>query len=502
MSESSILEFRNVTMEFPAVRALDDVSLQISAGEVHAIVGENGAGKSTLMKILAGVQRPTSGQVFVDGEEVAFHSVRDSMAKGIGMIHQEFNLVDELSVSENIFLGREIHSFGFVNKNQMDQESVALLDAVRAKFSPKVKVSELSVGGKQLVEIARALSTHARILIMDEPTAVLSEADSTALFELIRKLKSEGVTVLYISHRLQEVVDVCDRVTVLRDGKWVATMPTSETSPAQMANLMVGRDLANVFPEKTECVGPVVLEARDFCVPMHVSHASFSVRKGEILGLAGLVGSGRTELAEAMVGARAKTSGNVLLAVDGGELVETRLRSPKDALKAGIAYLSEDRKGLGLHVSLSTRENLMMGKLQLAGSPILQPTSEKQTVQQWIADLGIRVGDPEAPIQTLSGGNQQKVALAKWLECSPSILIFDEPTRGVDIGAKREIYQLIHRLANEGMTCIVISSELMEIIGLCHRAIVMREGKVMGEVGQNELTEENLMRLAAGVEAA
>lgn len=490
------LEVRDIAMLFPAVRALDGVSLVFESGEVHGIVGENGAGKSTLMKILSGLQSPTQGSILLDGEQLSLHGVRDALGKGIAMIHQELNLVDHLTVSENVFLGRELTQGGVLNRGRMAELTRQYLDQVHAPFSPNTMVGDLSIAGKQLVEIAKALGSNAQILIMDEPTAVLSEPEAEALFELIGKLRVQGVTVLYISHRLVEVCEICDRITVLRDGSWVATVDGRTAKPADLANLMVGRELSDFYPPKLqEPIGDAILEVRGARVPGHVTDASFSVRPGEIIGLSGLVGAGRTELAEAIIGIR-PFHGELLF-----EGKPTRIHGPREAMRKGIAYVSEDRKGIGLILSLSTIDNTSMASLPKFGA-VVDRRAERETATRWKEDLDIRVGDMEAPVLYLSGGNQQKVSLAKWLETAPKVLILDEPTRGVDVGAKREIYNLMQELAKEGLACVVISSELPEIIGLCHRAVVMREGRTVGEVSGEDLNEESIMHLAAGVEAA
>jgi len=486
------LEVQNIVMEFPAVRALDGVSIAFEAGEVHAVVGENGAGKSTLMKILGGVQQATSGTMVLDGAPITLTGVRDAQKHGIAMIHQELNLVDELTVAENVFLGREITKGGLLDRATMSAETERYLQQVHASFSATAKVGSLSIAGKQLVEIAKAVSVNASILIMDEPTAVLSEPEAASLFELIARLKANGTTILYISHRLIEVGEICDRVTVLRDGAKIATLEAAKTHAVELAGLMVGRPLSDFYPAKAQApAGEPILELVGFC------GASFSVRPGEILGLAGLVGAGRTELAEAIIGARPARGGQLRL--NGSPC---SIRSPKQAMRHGIAYVSEDRKALGLHLSLSAVQNVTMANLRAYGNVILDSKKEHASAETWKQDLDIRTGNMDGEVAKISGGNQQKIAIAKWLETKPRVIILDEPTRGVDVGAKREMYNLIQRLAGEGMACIVISSELPEIIGLCHRAIVMREGAVVGEVAEANLTEESVMRLAAGVQAA
>lgn len=487
-----------ITMEFPAVRALDGVSISFEPGEVHAIVGENGAGKSTLMKILSGVQHPTAGTITLDGKEIRLHGVRDALRHGIAMIHQELNLVDELTAAENVFLGREIVRGGRLNRMAMNLEAGKYLADVQAPFAPDTKVGELSVAGKQLVEIAKALASNASILIMDEPTAVLSEVESEALFSLIRRLREKGVSVLYISHRLVEVCELADRITVLRDGKFVSTVPGKGATPADLAGLMVGRSLSEFFPPKApQPTADPILSVENAHVEGWVHGVSFSLRPGEILGLAGLVGAGRTELAEAIFGARNLVQGVITLE---GQTI--KIRSPKDAARFGIAYVSEDRKGTGLVLDMSVTENVVLANLRAYCSPYYKKRLARAAAEKWQQDFDIRAGNLDAPILYLSGGNQQKVSLSKWLDLKPKVIFLDEPTRGVDVGAKREMYNLIQRLASQGMACVVISSELTEIIGLCHRAIVLREGQMMGEVGSEDLTEETLMHLAAGVEAA
>ncbi len=478
-------------MEFPAVRALDGVSIAFESGEVHGIVGENGAGKSTLMKILSGIQSPTSGEVLLDEKPVHLSGVREAQSKGIAMIHQELNLVDELTVAENVFLGREIVRFGVVDRAAMIQQTESTLSLLRVGFSAASKVRDLSIAGKQLVEIAKAVAANASVLIMDEPTAVLSDREAASLFELIASLKERGVTILYISHRLAEVCDICDRITVLRDGKFIETLLTADASAERLTTSMVGRDIGDFFPPKRApgAQSPIFEVDCPGC-------GSLSVAPGEIVGLAGLVGAGRTELCQAVIGERRM---DLAVKVQGKP---TRFRSPKEALRHGVAYLSEDRKGLGLHVSLDAIENVTLANLRAYGSAVIDNKRARESAESWKSRLNIRAGDLEAALVSVSGGNQQKIAIAKWLETKPKVLILDEPTRGVDVGAKREIYNLIQSLAAEGMACLVISSELLEIIGLCDRAYVMREGRIMGELSGDDLTEQSVMRLAAGVQAA
>ncbi|MCH7904765.1 MAG: sugar ABC transporter ATP-binding protein [Armatimonadetes bacterium] len=484
-------------MQFPAVRALDGVSLAFDPGEVHAVIGENGAGKSTLMRILCGLQEPTSGQVLLDGAAVQIRGVRHALSLGIAMIHQELDVVDDLTVAENVFLGNEPRKFYLLDKRQMIEKTNAILKRVSAGFDATTRVADLSIAGKQLVEIAKALSQEASILIMDEPTAVLSDREVESLFKLISDLRGQDATVIYISHRLAEVVTVADRITVLRDGKLVTTLERGAATETQLANHMVGREIGDVYPPKTEMPsGDPALIAKDI-VAEGVRGATINVRPGEIVGLAGLIGSGRSELCEAIVGARPMRSGTIELM---GKSITCK--SPKQAAKHGIAYVSEDRKGSGLVLDMNAIENTTLANLSKYARPLIDKKRERQTAERWQKDLDIRVGDLKAPLLYMSGGNQQKVAIAKWLDLEPKVLMLDEPTRGVDVGAKREIYNLVHKFSEQGLATILISSELPEIIGLCHRVYVMREGRIVGELVGENITEENIMQLAAGVGAA
>ncbi len=491
-----MLEVRHIARQFPAVRALDGVSLSFEPGRVHGLIGENGAGKSTLMKILSGIETPDEGEILLDGKPMVFRNPGEAMAQGVVMIHQELNLIEPLTVAENIFLGREPLKGPGIDRARQSAAAADALKKVQAEFSPEDLVSSLSLANKQLVEIAKAISHEAKVLIMDEPTAVLSDKEIRSLFALIRDLRSQGIAVIYISHILKEVLEVCDDISVLRDGKHVASIAAGDADAAKLASLMVGRELGDVYPAKSALpdVAPL-LNVADLQVPNLVEGISFSLRPGEILGLAGLIGAGRTETAEAIMGLRPCTG---KVQVDGKPV---SAKGPKEAVEAGIAYVSEDRKALGLHLTLSTTENATLANLAHYANPVVDRAQEKAAVEGWVQKLGIRVGDVDAPVGSLSGGNQQKVSLAKWLDTKPKSLILDEPTRGVDVGAKREIYQLVNGLAAEGMACLLISSEMTELIGLCHRIIVMRQGRIAGELSGTEMTEENIMRLAAGVGA-
>ncbi|MDZ4753656.1 MAG: sugar ABC transporter ATP-binding protein [Phycisphaerae bacterium] len=496
-----MLEVRGIEKSFPATKALDGVSLRFGKGEVHGLVGENGAGKSTLMKILAGIYLPDAGTILVDDKPRVFRSVSEAGACGIAMIHQELNLVGALSVAENIFLGREprrpLWSGRLVDRRLMERNAASLLVNVGAGIDPTRLVESLSVAEQQLVEIAKALASNARFLIMDEPTAVLSERETRSLFSLIRRLAANGVAIVYISHLLPEVLAICKRISILRDGRLVETVSPQDVSERKLAELMVGRELTHVFPEKRPAPDAApALEVQGIAAAPNVLDVSFSVRPGEIIGLAGLVGSGRTEAAEAIIGLRRRVRGTVRVF---NTLVD--FRSPRDALAARVAYVSEDRKGRGVHLDMNCIENTTLAHLSAYGAVFPSRSRERRAARGWIERLAIRCPDLLAPIRTLSGGNQQKLAVAKWLDGKPSIIILDEPTRGIDLGAKREMYRLIVDLAEAGLACVVISSELPELIGLCHRIVVLRQGRVAGELaGADELTEQRIMYLSAGVD--
>jgi ribose transport system ATP-binding protein len=490
------LAVRNLTKSFGSVMALRDVSLEFFSGEVHGIIGENGAGKSTLMKALSGVHVPSAGEILLDGTPVRLGGVRDAMHRGIAMIHQELNLVDDLNVTENVFLGREIKRGPLLDRPAMVSATEQLLASVRADFSATAPVANLSIAQKQLVEIAKALGTQAKVLIMDEPTAVLTRREVDSLFALIGTLRNSGVAVLYISHILSEVLALSDRISVLRDGAYVGAADPRTSTPGDLAALMVGREIGDFYPPKQfpNAAAPV-LEVRQISVPGRVRNVSLGLAPGEIVGLAGLIGAGRTELAEAIVGLRA-SSGDVIIA---GETMAQS--SARTRMNAGLAYVSEDRKGLGLHLSLSVTENTVLPTLHRIHRLMTKPRVNRQITERWVAELGTRVADIDAPIGRLSGGNQQKVAIARWLEAGPRVLILDEPTRGVDVGAKREIYNLIQRFAAAGLACMVISSEMTELIGLCHRVLVMRQGEIVSELHGDQLSERDIMMAAAQTEA-
>ncbi|MFN4120377.1 sugar ABC transporter ATP-binding protein [Acidovorax sp.] len=493
---SVAVEFRNVTKEFGPVRVLHGVGFALQPGRVYGLLGENGAGKSTLMKILAGYESPTTGEVVVDGAVRApGGGSRAAEAQGIVLIHQEFNLADDLTIAQNIFLGHEIKRGPFLDDKAMREKTRAALAQVGLPLDPDTRVRKLIVAEKQLVEIARALARNARLLIMDEPTATLTPGETERLFALMAGLKAAGVTIIYISHKLDEVERTTDEVVVMRDGLLVAREATANVTRRQMANLMVGRELADLFPPKLPAPegGAPAMKVCGLSVPGWAEDVSFDVRRGEILGFAGLVGAGRTELFEGLLGLRARSAGTVELA---GKPVN--LKSPRDAARHGLTYLSEDRKGKGLHVHFSLRPNLTLMALERYAKPWLNPAGEQAALRDAVQEFGIRTGSLEVRASSLSGGNQQKLALAKVLHPGPSVVVLDEPTRGVDVGAKREIYHLVQRLAEQGLAVVVISSELMELIGLCHRVAVMRAGRLQTTLQEPHLTEEELIAHATG----
>ncbi len=494
MSETHVLEMRGITKRFPGVLALDSVDFDLRTGEVHALVGENGAGKSTLMKILSGALRADAGQILIDGQPVSINSPQDAARLGIAMIYQELNLAPHLSAGENIFLGREpLTPAGLVDFRRLHEQAQRLLDEVGAQVSSRQRVCELGIGQQQMVEIAKALCQNARFIIMDEPTASLSEAEVERLFRLIRDLKSRGVGIAYISHRLEEIFEIADRVTVLRDGQRVASKPVSETDIHELVRLMVGREVELVYPRRAAKVGDEVLRVENLSRPPDLFDISFSVRAGEIVGLAGLVGAGRTELARAIFGADPPTAGTIY--VDGRPVI---IRSPQDAIRAGIALLTEDRKRDGLCLGLPVRANISLANLgQVMQAGLLSFTRERALAEGMVKRLDIRVASVDQLARYLSGGNQQKVVLAKWLLTRARVFIFDEPTQGIDVGAKAEIYRLIERLAQDGGAIIFISSYLPELMAMSDRILVMSRGRIVGELSREEATQEKILELAA-----
>jgi ribose transport system ATP-binding protein len=492
---SLAVRFQGIEKQFGPVRVLHGVSFDLSPGRIYGLLGENGAGKSTLMKILAGYERASAGELFIDERERTFGSSRDAGQAGIVLIHQELNLADHLSITQNMFLGHELKKGLFLDEPAMREAARARLIDVGLHTNPDTRVRDLIVAEKQLVEIAKAMLREARLLIMDEPTATLTPSETQRLFGLMARLKRAGTTIVYISHKLDEVERVTDEVIVMRDGRFVARAPTEELTRQQMANLMVGREVSDMFPDKPALAetAPVALQVEHASVPGWAHDVSFAVRRGEVFGFAGLVGAGRTELFEALMGLRPLSAARVAV---NGETV--KLKSPRDAMRHGLTYLSEDRKGRGLHVDMALKDNLTMMTLERYAHPLIDTRAERDALKEAVGNFGIRTGNLSIRARMLSGGNQQKLALAKFLHPDPRVIVLDEPTRGVDVGAKRDIYFLIHRLAAEGRAVIVISSELIELIGLCHRVAVMRAGELVTTLGMDHLTEERLIAHATG----
>lgn len=489
---------RNISKQYPGVRALDDVTLTVEAGEVHALLGENGAGKSTLMKILAGAQPMDHGEILLHGRPVVIDTPQRAMDHGISIIYQEFNLVPYLSAGENIFLGREPRGVipGFVDFRTLYAESQRVLDRLGVRIDARSPVNMLSVAQQQMVEIAKATSKQCRIIIMDEPSATLTEHELQALFGLIRRLKGEGVSIVYISHRLEEIFDVCDRATVMRDGKWIATRPVKELNREEIIRLMVGRELGEAIPKVAAHVGEPALTVRNLSRAGVLHDISFTVHRGEILGLAGLVGAGRTETARAIFGADPLDGGQIELF---GKPV--RIRAPRDAIRLGIGLVTEDRKQQGLVLGMAVRENNTLANLDsLSRLGFIRRRAEQKVAEEYRVSLSIKTPSIEQSVQNLSGGNQQKVVLAKWLFTGSKVLIFDEPTRGIDVGAKSEIYKLMNELAAQGCAIIMISSELPEVLGMSDRILVMHEGTITGELLRADATQEKVMHLATGGE--
>lgn len=496
-----LISIRGVSKQFGSVRALSHVSFDVHPGELHAVMGENGAGKSTLMKILSGVYSEFEGELLVRGTTARFAGTRDAERAGISIIHQELNLVEQLSVAANIFLGRESRNWlGVLNQKEMDRRAAELLAELDTSISPRALVSTLRVGDQQLVEIAKALSLQASILIMDEPTSALTEAEVTRLYRVIDKLRAKGVTILYISHKMEEVFRLSDRITVLRDGQFVQTLNRAETNPRAIAHLMVGRDIEPRKKSSVTANAQVVLEVKNLSLPWpghsrgwRLRNVNFRLHRGEILGVAGLMGAGRTELLECLFGAsEVRPVGDILI-----EGQRCDFRHPSEAMKAGIAMVTEDRKRLGLFAHMSVRENITMCSLRaLATSGVVFSSREHTAAVRQIRTLAVKTDGPEALITTLSGGNQQKCIIGRWMLTNPGILLLDDPTRGVDIGAKAELYLLMEQLASQGMSVIVTSSELPELLTVSDRILVLNEGVLTGEFSRQEATEQRIMEAA------
>ncbi|WP_405077933.1 ribose ABC transporter ATP-binding protein RbsA [Pectobacterium versatile] len=490
-----LLQLQGITKSFPGVKALSGAALNVYPGKVMALVGENGAGKSTMMKVLTGIYRKDAGSIHFLGQEVDFSGPKASQEAGIGIIHQELNLIPQLTIAENIFLGREFtNRFGRIDWNKMYAEADKLLKRLNLRYDSRRMVGDLSIGDQQMVEIAKVLSFESKVIIMDEPTDALTDTETASLFSVIKELQSQGCGIVYISHRLKEIFEICDDITVFRDGQFIGERPVSDLEEDTLIEMMVGRKLEDQYPRSNKAPGEVRLKVQNLSGP-GVERVSFTVRKGEILGVAGLMGAGRTELMKILYGALPRTGGNVTL--DGRDVVT---RKPQDGLTNGIVYISEDRKRDGLVLGMSVKENMSLTALRYfshAGGR-LKHAEEQLTVADFIRLFNVKTPSMEQPIGLLSGGNQQKVAIARGLMTRPNVLILDEPTRGVDVGAKKEIYQLINQFKEEGLSIILVSSEMPEVLGMSDRIIVMHEGRLSGDFPIEQATQEALMAAAVG----
>ncbi|MCX8600672.1 MULTISPECIES: ribose ABC transporter ATP-binding protein RbsA [unclassified Gilliamella] len=491
----NLLELTNIHKSFPGVKALSGASLTVKAGQVMALIGENGAGKSTLMKVLTGIYKKDAGDIIYLGKATNFNGPKSSQEAGIGIIHQELNLIPELTIAENIFLGREFtNKFGCIDWNKTYAQADKLLAELHLKYDSRRLISDLSIGEQQMVEIAKVLSFNSKVIIMDEPTDALTDTETASLFEVIRKLKQQNCGVVYISHRLQEIFEICDAVTVLRDGQFIGEKKVSELTEDTLIEMMVGRKLQDQYPRIDIQRGKETLSVKNL-IGNGVNDVSFSLHEGEILGISGLMGAGRTELMKMIYGANPAKSGTIVL---NGKTIKTQ--TPKDGLHHGIVYISEDRKKDGLILGMSVKDNMSLNALSYFVNPFkkLRLIDEQQAVDDFVGLFNIKTPSTNQIIGFLSGGNQQKVAIAKGLMTRPSILILDEPTRGVDVGAKKEIYQLINQFKQQGLSVILVSSDMPEVLGMSDRILVIHEGKVTGDFSISDATQEKLMAAAVG----
>lgn len=494
MSEN-LLEVKNITKIFPGTTALSDVQLEVRRGEVHALCGENGAGKSTLMNIIGGVFPPTSGEVFFDGKRIAPKSPKEAQDIGIGFVHQELSLCPHLSAAENIYMGRLPIKGGIIDAKKLYDDADSVLSQLNAGFKSSVLVSELTVSEQQLVEIAKSVSLNCKLLILDEPTSSLTDKETTRLFELVKELREKGISMLYISHRMAEIFEICDRVSVFKDGTYVTTMNTSEINSDDIIKAMVGRELGTLYPPKSSKIedeNPILTVQNISGSLFH--NISFNLRRGEILGFAGLVGAGRSEVMRGLCAIDGVPDGKITL---NGK--DQKFKTYRDAISAGICYLTEDRKTQGLFLEMSIRQNMSSANLDGVSSGMwLDRKKENKMVGEYVKQLAIKIPGVEYSISSLSGGNQQKCLVGKWLSLNPKVIIMDEPTRGIDVGAKSEIHNLLRKLAEEGVGVIIVSSELPEVIGVSDRIAVMHEGKLAGFLEGDNVSEENIMKLASG----
>lgn len=486
---------KDIYKSFGSNNVLKGACLELEDAEIHALMGENGAGKSTLMKILTGVYSKDSGQIFIDGKEITFKSPKEAEENGVLFIYQELNVLYDLTVEENLFLNKEIKGkFNICNSKEMCRRAKIALDSLGVNISPKAKMSTLSVGQQQMIEICKALMADAKVIIMDEPTAALTETETRTLFRVINDLKKKGVSIIYISHRMEEIFEICDRITVMRDGEYIDTKKTSDTNMNELVKMMIGREIGERYPSRDVDIGEVVFEVKGLGLDGVFNDITFNVHSGEVLGIGGLMGAGRTEIMQSIFGSVPYTRGQIF--VRGKEV---KIRNPKDAIDFGIGFITEDRKIEGLMLDKSIEENISLTNLgQISHYTLINRDKEKKMVQEGINDFNIKCFGPSTLTGNLSGGNQQKVVLSKWILKNPRILILDEPTRGVDIGAKKEIYNIINTLAKNGVAIIMISSELPELIGMSDRIVVIYEGRVTGVVEKDKANQENIMTLATG----
>ncbi|WP_035294443.1 sugar ABC transporter ATP-binding protein [Clostridium sp. KNHs214] len=497
-SKTPILKMENISKSFPGVKALDNVQLSAYGGEVLGLLGENGAGKSTLMKILSGVYKKDEGKILIEGQETEITGIKDAESKGITIIHQELSVLPNLTVWENIFLGNEKFNkvSRRISKKLLKERSLDFLNQIGCNIDPDTLVRDISVGEMQMIEIAKALTKNASIIIMDEPTTALTDVETKNLFTVIKKLRDKGIAIIYISHRMEEIFKMCDRITVLRDGKYVGDAMVADVSNDDIISMLVGRKLEEQFPYKKVDTGEILLEVKDLNYSNKVKNASLQVKAGEILGIAGLMGSGRTELAKTIFGEYKKISGEIF--IDGEK---REIKSPKDAIHHGICYLSEDRKKEGLVLGMSVGDNMTLANLKKYENSfkVIDRKKEKKDVDEYIKKLSVKTPSSEQFIKNLSGGNQQKAILAKWIMLSPKVLIIDEPTRGIDVGAKKEIYDVLNALKESGKAVIMISSDMPEVLGISDRILVMHEGNITGELNREEASQESIMKCAVGI---
>lgn len=496
MKEKYVLELQHIRKEYPGVVALDDVSLELVKGEILALIGENGAGKSTLIKTCSGAVIPTSGTIVIDGQEFEHMTPQLAAKHGIAIIYQEFNNVKGLSAAENLFLGQPIRKGIIINKKEMERQAAMSFEQLNIKIDPKAMMGDLTVGYQQMVEIAKAIRQDAKVLIMDEPSAPLTSSEVESMFKVCEILRDKGVSIIYISHRLDEVYRLSDRIVVLRDGQYIATLNTKESHVDELIKLMVGRELKETYPSRQPCIqeDKVLLELQDVCGNGN-ENISLKIRKGEVLGLGGLVGAGRTELAEMIFGAVQKTSGKILF-----KGMEINPKTPRDAIDLGIALVPEDRKRHGALLGISIQDNINMPSFdKISTASIISAKKEREIAKEYVKNLLIKTPSLNQLVKNLSGGNQQKVIIAKWLAANSELIIFDEPTRGIDVGAKLEIYKLINELLAQGKTILLISSEMEELIGMSDRILVLAEGRITGELKKEDFDQNTIMRMASDV---